>query len=97
MDDDLNSMSPMKRMSEYKEVDQMEHYQKVEEQCLEYVRKHGKQWIDSDFPPNNQSLFKNVQDIPYWAQEIKTIKWYRPNEIVKEPKFMEEGSEWEVK
>lgn len=26
MDDDLNSMSPMKRMSEYKEVDQMEHY-----------------------------------------------------------------------
>ena len=34
--------------------------------------------------------------IPEWAREIKTIKWLRPNEIVKDAKFMV-GKDGDVK
>ncbi len=53
LDDDMNSALPLKRLSEYREVDQMEYYAELEVQCMDYVRQNGKLWIDSEFPPNN--------------------------------------------
>ena len=69
----------------------------MEEECLEYVRDNNKMWIDPDFPPNNTILYKNMQDIPHWSQENKTIKWYRPHAIIKDPRFMDDNQDWDVK
>jgi len=43
---------------------------------------------DKDFPPDNRSLYKNIAKIPEWARDIRTIKWLRPHEIVKDAKFI---------
>lgn len=44
--------------------------------------------MDKDFPTDRKSLFKNASKVPDFARDIKQIKWYRPNEIVKDAKFL---------
>lgn len=35
-----------------------------------------------------RALFRDPQNVPEWGKEIRKITWVRPNEIVKDPKFM---------
>ena len=46
--------------------------------------------MDKDFPAERKSLFKNASasKIPDFARDIKQIKWYRPQEIIKDAKFL---------
>jgi hypothetical protein len=36
---------------------------------------------DSEFPASDQSLYKDVNQLPDYAQDIPEVEWKRPHEI----------------
>uniref|UniRef100_A0A914MW76 Calpain catalytic domain-containing protein n=1 Tax=Meloidogyne incognita TaxID=6306 RepID=A0A914MW76_MELIC len=60
-------------------------YRKLKRECL----KQGKLFIDSEFPPSNESLFL---DESRWSGADLEIEWKRPGEIVDDPRLFVEGA-----
>lgn len=75
-------------MTEEAEMDAMSLYQKLEQEVVGLCRQTNQMWVDKEYGPENRSLYKDVNKIPDWAKEIRTVKWLRPNEIGKDVRFM---------
>nr|CAD2166808.1 unnamed protein product [Meloidogyne enterolobii] len=60
-------------------------YRKLKRECL----KQGKLFIDSEFPPSNESLFLDERR---WSGADLEIEWKRPGEIVDDPRLFVEGA-----
>jgi len=67
----------------------MRSYEQIEAEILNYCEENKCLWEDKDFPPNDNSLWKDVENVPEYAQETNpNIKWKRPQKIIKlKPKF----------
>ena len=48
----------------------------------------GQRWIDKDFPQNNGQFYEDTANLPPWGPIFKNLEWKRPDEIIKDPKFM---------
>ena len=51
-----------------------------------------KLYIDAEFPPNDDSIFKDVNNRPDFVKDIDTIDWKRPHEINEKAELMIEGA-----
>lgn len=54
---------------------------------------NNKLFGDAEFPANDQSLYKDPTNLPDYAQEMPTVEWKRPEEIIypEEPVMIKDG------
>lgn len=61
----------------------------LEDSIIQWLENNpGQKWVDNDFPCNSAQFYENAASIPEWGTTLKNIEWKRPEEIVKDPKFM---------
>ncbi len=64
-------------------------YYEQEDRILQWLDNHpGEKWIDLDFQCGYRQFFQDQSILPEWAPQLKNIEWKRPEEIIKDPKFM---------
>jgi hypothetical protein len=59
----------------------MENFEQIEQDVLEYCTENNCLWEDPDFPPTDASLWRDPENPPDYAQDtVPHIEWRRPNE-----------------
>jgi hypothetical protein len=48
----------------------------------------GQKWIDKEFPANGTQFYEDSANVPAWSPILKNLEWRRPDEIIKDPKFL---------
>lgn len=59
---------------------------------ISLCQENGAKYGDSDFPPNDASLYKDPTNPPDYAKETPVVEWRRPEEISDEPCMIKDGT-----
>jgi hypothetical protein len=69
--------------------DPMRDYYDKEAVVLQWLQNNpGQKWVDKDFPAANAQFYEDTANLPAWGAVFKNLEWRRPEEIIKDPKFM---------
>ena len=67
----------------------MQLYLEKEAEIINWIETHPKQkWVDFEFPCNSSQFYDDPTNLPSWGSTLKNLEWKRPDEVIKEPKFM---------
>ena len=80
----------------------MRDYYEQENAVLQWLANNpGQRGVDKEFPPSNAQFYEDTANLPVWGLIFKNLEWRRPDELVKDPKFMltaeEKGPEIDAK
>ena len=62
------------------EEEEFDPIQKKINAIIELCKKKDGMYGDTDFPPNDQSLYKNLMELPDYAEHCPVVEWMRPQE-----------------
>ncbi len=69
--------------------DPMREYYEKEDTILQWLASNpGHKWVDKDFPTTGSQFYEDTANLPPWGLLFKNLEWRRPEEIIKDPKFM---------
>jgi hypothetical protein len=67
----------------------MRFYYQEESSILLWLQNNpGQKWTDSSFACSTSQFFEDPANLPTWGCLFKNLEWRRPEEIIKDPKFM---------
>lgn len=72
-------------------------YSQRRAEIVRFCKENDCPWEDPDFPADDRSLYKDLGNKPYWAKDIKTIRWMRPQEVKDAKLFVDKKFEAEFK
>lgn len=79
---------------EEEDDDPMREYYEKENAVLQWLANNpGQRWVDKEFPPSNAQFYEDTANLPSWGLVFKNLEWRRPDELVKDPKFMLAGDD----
>lgn len=67
----------------------MREYYEKEAAVLQWLSNNpGQKWVDKDFPISNAQFYEDTANLPTWGAIFKNLEWKRPEEVIKDPRFI---------